>query len=213
MITLYSYFRSSTSYRVRIALNLKGLDYTTKPVDLLKDEQRSPEFLALNPHGGVPALDIDGHILTQSMVILEYLEERFPETPLYPLDRETRADARALTYAIATDVHALNNLSALRYLTGKLGLDTDAMNAWGRHWNTKCLSALETRVAPLAGPEGFVFDGRPGMFEVLLIPQLMGARRFETDVTTFPTLLRIEEACLALDAFQAAAPAVQPDAS
>ena len=206
---LHSYFRSSTSYRLRIALNLKGLDYQIEPVNIVKGEQREAEFLSHNPFAGVPLLQADGRDRAQSLAILEWLDEAYPDRPLLPCDTEDRFTARELAYAIATDIHAINNLSALQYLKNELGQAQDAIDTWYRHWLTKTLVPVEARLAQV-GSGDFLFDA-PGLFEVVLIPQMYNARRFALDTSAMPNIERIEGACLALPAFQRAHPDNQPD--
>lgn len=207
---LHAYFRSSTSYRLRIALNLKGLDYEIEPVNIVKGEQRGAGFLAHNPFAGVPLLQADGRDRAQSLAILEWLDEAYPDRPLLPRSTEDRFTARELAYAIATDLHAINNLSALQYLKNELGQNQDSIDTWYRHWLTKTLVPLEARLAQV-GSGDFLFDA-PGLFEVVLIPQMYNARRFALDTGAMPHIERIEAACLPLPAFQRAHPANQPDA-
>ncbi len=206
---LHAYFRSSTSYRLRIALNLKGLDYAIEPVNIVKGEQRLPEFLSHNPFAGVPLLQADGRDRAQSLAILEWLDEAYPDRPLMPRDPEDRFTARELAYAIATDIHAINNLSALQYLKNEMGQEQDAIDTWYRHWLTKTLVPVEARLAQV-GSSDFLFDA-PGLFEVVLIPQMYNARRFALDMSAMPHIERIEAACLPLPAFQRAHPDNQPD--
>jgi maleylacetoacetate isomerase len=206
---LHAYFRSSTSYRLRIALNLKELDYEIEPVNIVKGEQRGPEFLSHNPFAGVPLLQAGGRDRAQSVAILEWLDEAYPDRPLLPRDTEDRFTARELAYAIATDIHAINNLSALQYLKNELGQEQDAIDAWYRHWLTKTLVPVESRLAQV-GSGDTLFDA-PGLFEVVLIPQMYNARRFALDTSAMPNIERIETACLALPAFQRAHPDNQPD--
>ena len=207
---LHGYFRSSTSYRVRIALNLKGLAYETVPVNLLKAEQRGEAFRALNCFAGVPALEAEGRIYAQSLAILEWLDERYPEPPLLPHGIDHRFAARELAYAIATELHAPLNSPVLAYLERDLGLSPQAVRAWYHRWLGKTLTGVEARVAQHATGD-FLFDA-PGLFEAVLIPQLYNARRFAFDLSAMPHLTRIEAACLALPAFVAAHPDNQPDA-
>jgi maleylacetoacetate isomerase len=208
-VRLQAYLRSSTSYRLRIALNLKGLDYEIEPVNIVKGEQRAPEFLSHNPFAGVPLLQADGRDRAQSLAILEWLDEAYPDRPLLPRDTEDRFTARELAYAIATDIHAINNLSALQYLKNELGQEQDAIDIWYRHWLTKTLVPVEARLAQL-GSGNFLFDA-PGLFELVLIPQVYNAHRFALDFSAMPHIERIEAACLALPAFQRAHPDNQPD--
>ncbi|MBL35953.1 MAG: maleylacetoacetate isomerase [Oceanospirillaceae bacterium] len=215
MLKLYGYWRSSAAYRVRIALNLKGLAYQQLPVHLLRDggEQHAAEYRALNPQGLLPLLvdeQNDGVRIAQSLAILEYLEEIFPVPSLLPADPAERAQVRALALHIACDVHPLNNLRVLQYLGNQLGADDAAKNAWYRHWVALGLAAVEEGLAP--------FDGRlslgahPGYLEACLIPQLYNARRFNCDLAAYPRIVAMAARCEPLEAFRLAAPEVQPDA-
>jgi maleylacetoacetate isomerase len=206
---LYAYFRSSTSYRLRIALNLKGLDYEIEPVNLLNSEQRGDAYRARNPFAGVPMLEADGRDRAQSMAILEWLDEAYPDRPLLPHDVEDRFTVRELSNAIATELHAVNNLPVLQYLKNEYGKSQGEIDTWYRHWLAKTLTPIETRLAQL-GSGDFLFDA-PGLFEVVLIPQVYNARRFAFDFSAMPHIERIEAACLALPAFQRAHPDNQPD--
>ena len=206
---LHAYFRSSTSYRLRIALNLKGLDYEIVPVNIVKGEQRAPEFLSHNPFAGVPLLQADGRDRAQSLAILEWLDEAYPERPLLPDNVEDRFTARELAYAIATDIHAINNLSTLQYLKNELGQEQEAIDTWYRHWLTKTLVPVEARLAQLGVNEAL--HERPGQFETVLVPQMYNARRFGLDTSAMPHIERIEAACLKLPEFQRAHPDNQPD--
>ena len=206
---LFGYYRSSTSYRLRIALNLKRLDYDIEPVNLLKSEQRGEAFTARNPFAGVPMLDAEGRDRAQSMAILEWLDEAHPEHPLLPLDIEDRFTVRELAYAIATELHAPLNLPVLKYLKVPLGHSQDEIDTWYRHWLAKTLAPVEARLAQL-GTGDFLLDG-PGLFEVVLLPQVYNARRFAFDFGAMPHIERIEAACLALDEFRRAHPDNQPD--
>jgi len=210
MMRLHGYFRSSTSYRVRIALNLKELEYETVPVNLLKGEQRGEAFCALNGFASVPALEVEGRTYTQSLAILEWLDERHPERPLLPRRIEDRFVARQLASAIATELHAPLNLSVLQYLKRDLGQSPDAIDGWYRHWLNRTLTPIEASLARRATGD-FLFDA-PGLFEAVLIPQLYNAARRGFDMTAMPHLARIEAACLPLPAFVAAHPDNQPDA-
>lgn len=215
MLQLYSYFRSSASYRVRIALNLKGLPYEYVAVHLLKDggQQHSADYQRINPAELVPALVDDGHAIGQSLAIMEYLDETRPELPpLLPRDAMGRARVRALAQSIACEIHPLNNLRVLQYLENDLKLDEAAKATWYRHWITLGFTALETMLANNPHTGTFCHGDTPGLADCCLIPQLANARRFDTPLETFPTILRIERACLALDAFAKASPQVQPDA-
>jgi len=213
MIKLYSYFRSSAAYRVRIALNLKSLSYEYLPVHLVKGEQRDERYRALNPQALVPMLVDDGETITQSMAIIEYLDEKFPDPPLLPPTPEARARVRSIAQVIACDIHPLNNLRVLKYLTGTLGASEDAKNAWYRHWIELGLAAIEARLAADSRTGAFCHGAAPTLADVCLVPQLANARRYDFSIEAYPTLGRIESHCLALDAFARAAPARQPDAA
>ncbi len=206
---LYGYYRSSTSYRLRIALNLKGLEYDNILVNLLKGEQKADDFKAKNPFATVPMLEADGRDRAQSMAILEWLDEAYPDRPLLQADTEDRFTARELTYAIATELHSPLNMPVLGYLKTVFGQPQAAVDLWYRHWLAKTLQPLELRLAQL-GTGNFLFDA-PGMFEAVLIPQLYNARRFEFDLTDMPHIVQIEQACLPLEPFQRAHPDNQPD--
>jgi maleylacetoacetate isomerase len=213
MLTLHNYFRSSAAYRVRIALNLKGLSYEYVPVHLVKGEQRAEAYRAINPQALVPLLIDDGEKLTQSMSIIEYLDEKVPHPPLLPATPEGRARVRSIAQAIACDIHPLNNLRVLKYLVGPLGVSEDAKNAWYRHWVEVGLSALETELAADSRTGTFCHADAPTLADICLVPQLANARRSAIAIDPYPTLARIEAHCLALDAFARAAPDRQPDAS
>lgn len=215
---LYSYFRSSASYRVRIALNLKGLPYETVPVHLLKNggQQFAPEYRALNPDALVPALiDDSGNAagaLTQSLAIIEYLEETHPVPPLLPPSPLDRAYVRGIALSIACDIHPLNNLRVLRYLVRNLKVSEENKSAWCRHWCEQGLAALETLLARDRRVGLFCYGDAPTLADCCLVPQIANAQRLNCDLSSMPTLMRINDACLALDAFINAAPANQPDA-
>ena len=211
---LYSYFRSSAAYRVRIAFNLKGLAYDTVPVHLTRGggEQFAPGYRKLNPQALVPALHDGGRLFTQSLAIIEYLDEVHPQNPLLPKDPAARARVRALALAIACDLHPLNNLRVLNYLTGPMGLGDVAKQTWYRHWIAEGLGALEASLARDRETGRFCHGDAPGLADCCLVPQLANAYRFKCDVSPYPTLLRIEKNCQALEAFQRAAPDQQPDA-
>ncbi|GGC37219.1 maleylacetoacetate isomerase [Novosphingobium marinum] len=206
---LYAYYRSSTSYRLRIALNLKGLDYDIVPVNLLEAEQRGEAFRARNPFAGVPMLEAGGMERAQSMAIVEWLEERYPEPALLPAELDERFIARELAYAIATELHAPLNLPVLQYLKHELGQDQAAVTRWYHRWLDKTLAGVEARLAQL-GTGDFLFAD-PGLFEAVLVPQLYNARRFEFDLSGMSHTTRIEAACLAHPAFVKAHPDNQPD--
>ena len=206
---LHGYYRSSTSYRLRIALELKGLDYENIGVNLLEAEQKSDRFTSRNPFGSVPMLEAGGRDRAQSMAMIEWLDEAYPQNPLLPADLEQRYTARELTYAIATELHAPLNLSVLKYLKNELGMAQGEIVTWYRHWLKRTLDPVETRLSQLDTAD-FLFDA-PGIFEVVLLPQLYNARRFEYDLSQYPHMTRIEAACLALPAFQRAHPDNQND--
>ena len=201
---LYDYWRSSAAYRVRIALNLKGIDYESRPVDLRDDAQKSADYRALNPQGLVPMLEIDGHRLMQSVAIINYLDLRYPNQPLLPAAAAERAHVVAMAMAIACDIHPLNNLRVLKYLKNALGHSQDEVDAWYRHWLTEGLPAIEAMAAPQAGK--FLFGNAPTGADVCLIPQLYNARRFDVPLDAYPTLLRAEDNANQMEAFAAAHP-------
>ncbi|MEM9937984.1 MAG: maleylacetoacetate isomerase [Pseudomonadota bacterium] len=208
---IYSYFRSSTSYRVRIALNLKGLSYDIVPVNLLGSEQTTPDYREVNAFAAVPALETGGATLVQSMAILEWLEETKPTPPLWPTDPVQRAQARALAYGIACDLHPINNLRVLNYLKREFDAEQDAISEWYKHWVAETFSPLEDMLNEHAAAQDFPF-GAPGGFEVCLVPQMYNARRFDCDLSPYPRLVALDAACRALPAFHSAAPEQQIDA-
>jgi len=210
---LYSYFRSSASYRVRIALQLKGLDYTYEPIHLVRGEHRGDAFAEVSADGLVPVLQLDdGSCLSQSMAIVEYLDEAFPAVPLLPGDALGRARVRALAQTIACEVHPVNNLRILQYLTGTLGVDDEARTAWIRHWMRTGLEAFESQLARNDTPGDFCWGDTPGLADCCLVPQIFNARRFGCDLAGLPRTLAACEAAMALPAFQAAQPSASPDA-
>jgi len=212
---LYSYWRSSAAWRVRIGLRLKGLDFTLEPVHLLRDggEQHAAAYAALNPQRLVPLLLHGQRAIQQSLAILEYLEEAWPSTaPLLPATARERARVRALAQLVACDVHPLNNLRVLQYLERELDVPQDGREAWVRHWIGAGLAAFEELVADNPATGAFCHGDLPGLADCCLVPQLYNARRFGMDVAQWPTLARIEQACLALPAFAETAPETQPDA-
>jgi maleylacetoacetate isomerase/maleylpyruvate isomerase len=211
---LYTYWRSSAAWRVRIALNLKGLDWQSLPVHLSRDggEQRQPGYLALNPQGFVPALEADGLLLTQSLAIIEYLEETRPEPPLLPGKAAARARVRSLALLVACDVHPLNNLRVLQYLARHAGFDETKQADWYRHWVIEGLRALEARLASEPETGRYCHGDTPGLADCFLVPQLYNARRFGCDLEPYPTVVRIDAACGELPVFRAAAAEAQPDA-
>jgi maleylacetoacetate isomerase len=213
-VKLYGYWRSTAAWRVRIALNLKGIDWEYASVHLLRDggEQRGPAFLARNAQGLVPALETNGLVLTQSLAILEYLEETHPAPALLPNDPAGRARVRSLAQLIACDLHPLNNLRVLQQLRERFGLDEQQRDEWVRHWVREGLGALETRLAREPATGRFCHGDAPGLADCCLVPQLYNARRYRCGLDEFPTLLRIEAACDELEAFRRAVPDRQPDA-
>lgn len=201
---LYDYYRSSAAYRVRIALNLKGVDYESRAVNLATGDQKGDAYRAINPQGFVPMLDIDGHKLTQSLSIMVYLDQTRPEPLLMPRDPVDGAYVRGMALAIACDIHPLNNLRVLKYLKGELGQEQAEVDDWYRHWITEGFTALEAIAAPRAGT--FMFGDEPTISDVCLVPQMYNARRFEVPLDAFPTLVRADETAGALEAFAAAHP-------
>ena len=206
---LYTYWRSTTSYRVRIALNLKGIAYEPVPVDLVAGMQRAPDYVALNPGQGVPTLVLgDGTVLTQSMAILDWLEETHPDPALLPTGPVPRAHVRAAALSIATDIHPVNNLRVVRKLKS-FGHSQDETVAWMNGWMQDGLAAFGRLIRP---DTPFCFGDTPGLADLCLVPQLYNAHRWGCDLTRFPRLREIEARCLALPAFDAARPETQPDA-
>lgn len=214
-LTLYSYWRSSAAYRVRIALNLKGLDYAISPVHLVNDggEQHGDAYRRLNPQQLVPTL-LDGErVIRQSLAIIEYLDEAYPDTrPLLPRDLRERARIRGLALAVACDIHPVGNLRVLQYLARELGADDDQKLAWSRHWIEVGFEALEALLDDNPGVGGFCGGDEPTLADCCLVPQVYNARRFGVAMEPYPTITRIDAACGELDAFRRAAPEAQPDA-
>lgn len=211
-LELYTYFRSSAAYRVRIALNLKGLDYTQKPINLVTGEQRSAEYLLINPSGLVPTLICeDGTPLSESLAICEYLEEKFPDPPILPAGSLARARVRALANLVACDIHPLNNLRVLNYLSGELCVEAEQKSAWYQHWITSGFSALESQLSGNSETEKFCHANKPSIADIALVPQVYNARRFNCSLNDYPTICRIAEACEKLTAFKLAHPDNQPD--
>ena len=205
---LYGYFRSSAAYRVRIALNLKGIGFESIPINLLKGEQGSENYLSVSPQGRVPALDTGDAILLQSPAILEYLEEVYPDPPLLPANPLDRARVRAVAGIIGCDVHPLNNVGVTNYLKERLGQDREGIVAWADHWIRQGFDAVERMLRP--GP--YAFGAEPTLADLYLVPQVFSARRFHVPLDAYPRIVAVEAACAELDAFQAAAPSRQPDA-
>jgi maleylpyruvate isomerase len=212
--TLYSYFRSSAAYRVRIALNLKGIVPNYRFVHLLKDggQQHAPAYARVNPQELVPTLVHDGHVIGQSLAIMEYLDEVKPEPALLPKDSAGRARVRQLAYAVACDVHPVNNLRVLNYLRKPFGHNDDDVITWMTHWIDLGLGAIETMLSGSSETGRFCHGDTPTLADICLIPQMANARRGRTDLDAFPTLKRIEAACFELPAFDNAQPQKQPDA-
>ena len=208
---LYSYYRSSAAYRIRIALNLKGLPYDYVPVNLLTREQKSEAYLARNPQGLVPALELDGgEILSQSIAILEWLEETSPPPALLPQDPLLRARVRSLVNNIACDVHPLNNISVLGYLKDHMGAGEEAIQAWYRNWVDRGFKAIELSLARTMGD--CCFGDRPTLADVCLIPQVYNAYRFKVPMEDYPNIRQVNQHCNSLEAFARAAPEAQQDA-
>ncbi|WP_032113758.1 maleylacetoacetate isomerase [Candidatus Paracaedibacter symbiosus] len=206
---LYTYFRSSAAYRIRIALQLKGLQYEPEFINLLQDENFSDSYLALNPQGAIPAFVEHGEVLTQSMAILEYLEEVHPVPPLLPKSHLERAMARSYAFQVVSDIHPLQNRRVLKYLGDQLGLREEERQTWIHNWIHRGLKSLETRVAQTAGT--YMIGRNITFAEICLVPQIYSALRFELDTSAYPTLMAIYTRCMNLEAFQRAAPQNQPD--
>lgn len=212
MRRLYGYFRSSASFRVRIALNWKGLAYDLAPVHLVRGggEQFAESFRALNPASLIPVLEDEGRVLTQSLAIIEYIEETHPEPALLPRDAFARAQVRALALSIACEIHPLNNLRVLKYLSSELGASEDQKNAWYRHWVEQGLAQVDAMLAPVAGRHAF--GDAVSLADVLIVPQVFNAQRFKCRLDHVPRVMHAFEAAMVLPAFMAAQPSHQPDA-
>jgi maleylacetoacetate isomerase len=210
MLKLYSYFRSSAAYRVRIALNLKGLSYEIIPVHLTRGggEQRRPEYREINPQKRVPALAVSGEVLTQSLAIIEYLDETQREPPLLPADPLVRAKVRGVAQAIACDIHPLNNLIVLQYLKRTLGQEQATIDEWYAHWIVEGFEAVEAMIRP--GP--YAFGAQVTLADVCIVPQVANARRYKVPLERFPRIAGVDAACQKLAAFESARPDNQPDA-
>jgi len=209
-VKLHTYFRSTAAYRIRIALNLKGIDYDLVPLNLFTGEQKNTEFLNLNPDGLIPVLEHDGDVLTQSMAILEYLEEVYPPTPLLPNSAQTRAFVRAIAQTIVSDIHPLNNLRVQKYLAEQLVVGESQKLEWYHHWVKQGFDGLEQRLAKASGK--FCVGDSVTLADVCLIPQVYNAHRFDCPMDTYPNINRINQHCLGLSSFANAAPDNQPDA-
>lgn len=210
---LYNYFRSGTSHRLRIALNLKGLDTQYVPVDLRAEEHLRDQFRAINPQMLVPALEHDGRVLIQSPAIIEWLEETHPAPALLPAAADDRARVRALAAIVGCDIHPINNRRILEYLRAEFGADTAAINAWCGRWISAGFDAYEQLLAGDPGRGRFSFGDSPTLADVYLVPQIESSRRFKVDLSPYPLIRAVDQACGQLDAFTRAAPAVQPDAA
>jgi maleylpyruvate isomerase len=213
-VKLYSYFRSSAAFRVRIALNLKSVAYQTLPVHLMRGggEQHAEAYLQSNPAALVPVLDDDGQILTQSLAIIEYLEERFPEPALLPADAPGRAHVRSIALSVACEIHPLNNLRVLRYLVERMQASEQAKSDWYRHWVEQGLQQIEQTLLSRGFSATYAYGDRVTMADLAIVPQIFNARRFDCRLDTVPTLVGITERCMRLDAFARAQPSAQPDA-
>ena len=211
---LYTFFRSSASYRVRIALNLKGLSYEQAPIHLRRGggEQLTAAYQAINPQSLVPTLEVDGRFLTQSLAIIEYLEEKYPNPPLLPKDAADRALVRSMAMVIACEVHPIQNLRVLNYVKQQYHQSDEQVNRWAQHWIDLGLSALEQMIGAQSKRGRFCFGDEPTLADVCLIPQLGNARRYGSDLSRYPNITAVEKACMALPAFANAAPEKQPDA-
>jgi maleylpyruvate isomerase len=211
---LYTYFRSSAAYRVRIALNLKGLDYEALPVHLLRNggEQLTAAYRAINPSALLPTLDDDGVVIGQSLAIIEYLEETRPQVPLLPVDPADRARVRALALTVAADTHPLGNLRVLKYLKHDLNVSEEVKLEWQRHWLRTGMATLETMLSGDARTGLYCHGDTPTLADCCLVPQVFGAQRFGVDLAPYPTVTRIHDACAGLPAFRQAHPSQQPDA-
>lgn len=209
---LHTYFRSSAAFRVRIALNLKGLAYEAAYVHLPRGEHRQPDYAALNPQALLPTLEDEGRQLTQSLAIIEYLEETRPQPPLLPKDPIGRARVRSLALLVACEIHPLNNLRVLQQLKRALGQSEEQVNAWYRHWIADGLAKLEAQLARTGGTGRYCHGDAPTLADCCLVPQIFNAQRYQCDTTAYSTTMRIFAECMKLDAFERAQPARQPDA-
>jgi maleylacetoacetate isomerase len=211
-VKLHGYFRSSAAFRVRIALNLKGLAYDAAYVHLAKGEHRAPAYGALNPQALVPTLEDAGQLLTQSLAIIEYLEETHPQPALLPKDAAGRARARSLSLLVACEIHPVNNLRVLQHLRSALGQTEEQVNAWYRHWIADGLAKLEAQLAGTPGTARYSHGDSPGMADCCLVPQVFNAQRYKCDTAPYPTVMRVFAECMKIGAFDRAQPSKQPDA-
>ena len=209
---LHTYFRSSAAFRVRIALNLKKLPYQPEFVHLVKGQHRQPAFVAVNPQALLPVLEDGATVLNQSLAIIEYLEETHPQPPLLPKDPVSRARVRALSLLVACEIHPLNNTRTLNYLRKSLGQSEEQVATWYRHWIADGLSKLESQLTADKSAAKFSHGDTPGMADCCLVPQVFNAKRFNSDLAPYPTVMRIFESCMKLEAFDRAQPSKQPDA-
>lgn len=212
MMTLYSYFRSSTAYRARIALNVKKINYKIIPIDILKGEQRSDDYRAVNPLMGVPALNHDGFVMGQSLAIIDYLDQIYPDQPLVHGTPQDQGYIRQICQAIACDIHPLTNLKVMQTLRSQFRADDAVCNAWYAHWAVAGVSAVEAMLRQAGRTGTFALGDRVSAADVCIVPQMYGLRRYKIDIAAYPLCAMIEKNCLALDAFQLASPEMQPDA-
>ncbi|MCC5868234.1 MAG: maleylacetoacetate isomerase [Gammaproteobacteria bacterium] len=208
---LYTYYRSTAAWRVRIALHVKDIDVEAIPVALTEGEQSGASYLAINPQGLVPALDTGAGVITESLAIIEWLEDTHPQPPLLPATPLGRAQVRAMAQLVACDIHPLNNLRVLNYLRGELAQPPEQVQAWYAHWIGAGLAALEQQAKALGGRDGYLFGDQLTLADVCLVPQLYNARRFSVSLADYPRLCAIEARCLAKPAFTDTAPDTQPD--
>lgn len=209
---LYTYFRSSAAFRVRIAMNLKGIAYEPAFVHLAKGEHRAPVYGAINPQGLLPALDDGGELLTQSLAIIEYLDETHPAVPLLPKDPRGRARVRSLSMLVACEIHPVNNLRVLQHLKRALGQNEEQVNAWYRHWIADGLAKFEADLTRTKATGKFCHGGKPTIADCCMVPQIFNAQRYQCDTTAYPATMRVFAECMKLDAFDRAQPSKQPDA-
>ena len=210
---IHGYFRSSAAYRVRIALNLKNIACDTALVNLQAGDQSSPAYRAINPQGRVPALETEDHILVQSLAIIEYLDETFPGPSLVPSEPLARARVRGISNIIACDIHPLNNLAVLNYLKDELAIDEDKRTRWYQYWVEQGFDGVEPLLANSSDTGNFCHGDSPGLADICLVPQVFNAQRFDCDLSPYPTIGRIYDSCMALDAFDKAQPSNQPEAA